>query len=89
MSVDSINVVELSGGGVRIPFVRKTIEGMFSGKNCSFQTTLPPEVVSKGAAVLGAKHLLNAGDDTGALNVGVPSSRLSEAELADAIETET
>ena len=88
MSADSINVVELSGGGVRIPFIRRTIEGIFNGSVCTFQTTLPPEVVSKGAAVLGAKHILNAGDNTEALNAGVPASRLSAAELASAIEME-
>jgi molecular chaperone DnaK (HSP70) len=86
LTTDSINAVELSGGGVRIPFIRKTIEGMFGGSSCAFQTTLPPEVVSKGAALLGASHVLSAGED--AEGAGVPLPRMSEADLGDAIKAE-
>ena len=83
LNASDIHVVELAGGGVRIPFVRRTIEDLFGSS--TLQTTLPPEVASKGAAVFGARSALVAAEDRAK---SVPASRLAETELQKAIDTE-
>ena len=51
---EDVKVVEISGGGVRIPFVKRVIEGSIS-TSIKCQTTLSPEAMSKAAAIVAAK----------------------------------
>merc|ERR1719498_899848 len=54
VSKEDVHVIELSGGGVRIPFIKRLIESTISNK-AKCQTTLSPEASSKAAATTAAK----------------------------------
>jgi heat shock 70kDa protein 4 len=54
ISKEDIHVIEISGGGVRIPFIKRLIENTISN-TAKCQTTLSPEASSKAAAMTAAK----------------------------------
>ena len=58
VSKENVDVIEISGGGVRIPFIKKVIENAVSTTKAKCQTTLSPEASSKAAAIVAANAIV-------------------------------